>query len=247
MIRCIVIDDEQHALDLLSGYIKKIPLLDLQLVTTSPLEAFQYLQQKKTDLIFLDIQMPEFNGMRFLELVKGKSKVILTTAYAEYALEGYEHEVTDYLLKPITFERFLKAAQKAINHLTTVATGSPLNEAADTSDFIFIKAGGRKRIVRVLLQEIQYIEGLGNYLSIYMPSRRIVTLLTIKEIHEKLPAGRFIRIHNSYVVPINKIDRVEGNEIYINQHKLPIGDVYKKAFLNAIEKHIIRGKDHDHL
>src|SRR5688572_3028691 len=121
MIHCIIVDDEQHAIDLLTNHIGKIPLLDLQFATTNSIEAFQYVQQQKPDLIFLDIQMAELDGIQFIKLLKGKSKVILTTAYPKYALDGYEHDVIDYLLKPILFERFLKGVQKAINLLTTSA------------------------------------------------------------------------------------------------------------------------------
>lgn len=243
MIRCIVIDDEKHAIDLLADHISKIPLLELQFVTTNPLEAFQYLQQKKTDLIFLDIQMPELDGMQLLKLLGGKAKVILTTAYAEHALEGYEHDIVDYLLKPIIFERFLKSVQKAINILTPASSQqikAIVNEVDD--DYIFVKTDGRNKMVRVLLKEIEYIEGLGNYVSMYTESGRIITLLTIRELEEKLPPGCFVRIHNSYLVPFNKIIMVEGNQLQIGKQKLPIGDAYKKAFMTAINNRIINGK-----
>ncbi|MEO6729674.1 MAG: LytTR family DNA-binding domain-containing protein [Ferruginibacter sp.] len=243
MIRCIIVDDEQHAIDLLSNHISKIPLLDLRFATTDSLKAFQYINQQKANLIFLDIQMPELDGIQFLKLLKGKSKVILTTAYSEYALEGYEHDIVDYLLKPIVFERFLKAAQKAIDLLTKdqIASTHDSNEVSNENDFIFIKTEGRSKITRVLLKDIEYIEALGNYLSIHTSSGKLITLLTIKEMEKKLPA-KFIRIHHSYIVPVNKIAGLEGNQVHIDKHKLPIGDVYKKSFMNRIEKHIMRNK-----
>ena len=243
MISCIIVDDEQHAIDLLSNHISKIPLLDLRFVTTDSLKAFQYINQNKTDLIFLDIHMPELDGIQFLKLLKGRSKVILTTAYSEYALEGYEHDIVDYLLKPIVFERFLKAAQKAIGLLTMDQRSSTADstEVSNENDFIFIKTEGRSKITRVLLKDIEYVEGLGNYLSIHTSSSKLITLLTIKELEEKLPA-QFIRIHNSYIVSINKITELEGNHVQIGKQQLPIGDVYKKTLMNRIEKHIMRNK-----
>ena len=245
MIRCMIVDDEQHAIDLLTNHISKIALLNLQFATTSSIEAFQYVQQKKADLIFLDIQMPELDGLQFIRLLGGKSKVILTTAYAEHALEGYEHNIVDYLLKPILFDRFLKAAQKAIDLLTSAPADSSFvaNDGVFEDDFIFVKTNTRNKITKILLRDIEYIEGMGNYLSIYTEASRIITLLPIKELEGKLPANRFLRIHNSYLVPVNKISFVEGNQLHIGKHTLPIGDAYKKAFFNAIGKRIINGKN----
>ena len=207
MINCVIIDDEQHAIDLLSAYISKMPLLHLQFSTTSSIEAFQYVQGHRTDLIFLDIHMPELDGMQFLRLLKGKSKVILTTAYSEYALEGYEHDITDYLLKPIVFERFFKAVQKATDHLTITSKEKPVfaHETSNENDFIFVKTGGRNKIVRIVLKEIDYVEAMGNYVFIHTGTSKILTLLTIKELEEKLPVQQFTRIHNSYIVPLNKV------------------------------------------
>lgn len=243
MITCIIVDDEQHAIDLLSNHISKISMLDLRFATTDSLKAFQYIHQNKTDLIFLDIHMPELDGIQFLKLLKGRSKVILTTAYSEYALEGYEHDIIDYLLKPIVFERFLKASQKAIDLVAVdeKPTTPHANKTDNENAFIFIKAEGRGKIIKVLLKDIEYIEGLGNYLSIHTSSNKLITLLTIKELEEKL-STQFIRIHNSYIVPVNKITGLEGNQVHIGKHKLPIGDVYKKNFMNRIEKHIMRNK-----
>jgi len=243
MINCIIIDDEQHAIDLLSDHISKIPMLNLQFATTRSIEAFQYIQRTPADLIFLDIQMPELDGIQFLKLLKGRSKVILTTAYSKYALEGYEHDIIDYLLKPIVFERFLKAVQKAIDTITIFkSTAAFSNETGDENEFIFVKTDGRSKIVQVLLKDIEYIEGMGNYVSIRTSSSKIITLLTIKELEEKLPETRFIRIHNSYIVPVKKITEIEGNQVQIGKQKLPVGDVYKKALLNTIEKFLLKNK-----
>jgi two-component system, LytTR family, response regulator len=242
MVNCIIVDDEQHAIDLLSNHISKIPFLNMQFSTTDPVKAFQYVHQKRTDLIFLDIQMPELDGIQFLNLLKGNAKVILTTAYTKYALQGYEHDIIDYLLKPIVFERFLKAVQKAMDvfairdHTTCNASDDNLNA------FIFIKTEGRSKIVRVLLNDIHYIEGMGNYLAIHTTNSKLITLLTIKELMEKLPDQQFIRIHNSYVVPVGRITEIQGNQLLVEKHTLPIGDIYKKGVLGLIDRFIPKSK-----
>jgi two-component system, LytTR family, response regulator len=244
MIRCMIIDDEQHAIDLLSGYIQKIPALELLFTTTSPVEAFQYLHQHKPDLIFLDIQMPDLDGIQFTRLVAGRSKIILTTAYSEHAVAAYELDILDYLLKPIHFERFLKAVQKMISLQAVVSSGSSAADKEDAAgeEFIFVKTEARNKIVKILLRDIEYIEGMGNYVSVYTTSTRVITLLTIKELEEKLPAHRFIRVHNSYLVPVNKITGVEGNQLHIGKHKLPIGDTYKTGLIKILSKHILGKK-----
>jgi two-component system, LytTR family, response regulator len=242
MVNCIIVDDEQHAIDLLSNHISKIPFLNLQFSTTDPVTAFQYVHQKSTDLIFLDIQMPELDGMQFLNLLRGNSKVILTTAYTKYALDGYEHDIMDYLLKPIVFERFLKAVQKAMDAFA-VRNNTMGNVADDyLNAFIFIKTEGRSRIVRVELNDIHYIEGMGNYLAIHTTTGKLITLLTIRELMEKLPAQQFIRIHNSYVVPVGKIAGIQGNQLQVGKHTLPIGDTHKKGFLGFIDQFIPKNK-----
>jgi two-component system LytT family response regulator len=242
MINCIIIDDEQHAIDLLSNHISKIPILNNEFSTTDPVQAFQYVHQRKTDLIFLDIQMPELDGIQFLNLLKGNSKVILTTAYTKYALEGYEHDIIDYLLKPIVFERFLKAVQKAMD-VFAIRDYTVVNTADENlNSFIFIKTEGRSKIVQVLLNDIHYIEGMGNYLAIHTTNSRLITLLTIRELMEKLPAQQFIRIHNSYVVPVGKITEIQGNQLQVGKHTLPIGDFYKKGVWALIDRFIPKNK-----
>jgi DNA-binding LytR/AlgR family response regulator len=187
--------------------------------------------------------MPELDGIQFLKLLKGRSKVILTTAYSKYALEGYEHDIVDYLLKPIVFDRFLKAVQKAIGIISTHERPAPdPNEIRNENEFIFVKTDGRSKMVKVVLKDIEYIEARGNYVSIHTASSKIITLLTIKELEEKLPAPQFIRIHNSYIIPVKKITEVEGNQVQVGKQKLPIGDVYKKTFLNTIEKYLVKNK-----
>ena len=239
MISCLIVDDEQHAIDLLLLHIKKLPMLQVQLATANAMEAFHHVQQQQPDIIFLDIEMPDLTGMQFLKLLKGKSKVIITTAYPEHALQGYEYDVIDYLLKPIVFERFLQAVQKAMEVVNVPSTITAFNEG-EPNDFVFLKTESKK-IIRILLKDIEYAESLGNYLAIHTNSEKITILLTMKELSERLPEQQFIRIHNSYLVALNKITEVTGNQFQIGKQKLPIGDSYKKSFLKVLKKNILNG------
>ena len=241
MIRCMIVDDEQHAVDLLTSHISKVQLLKLQFATTNPLSAFQFVQQNSIDLVFLDIQMADLNGLQFMRLLDGKSKVILTTAYPEFALDGYEHDVIDYLLKPILFERFLKAVQKAMSKLTPLpaAKNGIITGPGGLADFIFVRSNARNKVVRILLQDIEYVESMGNYVSIYLPASRVITLMTMKELEEKLPFPRFIRVHNSYLVAFYKIAMIDGNELHIGKYIVPVGETYRKAFLQAIDNYVM--------
>ena len=230
MIHCVIIDDEQHAIDVLRTHISRLPALVLVYATTDPVKGFQYVQENQVDLIFLDIQMPELTGLQFLELLKEKTKVILTTAYSEHALQGYEHNITDYLLKPVQFDRFLKAVQKVLRQVTE-------------KEFLFVKTGTRNKLVKVEISSIEYVESKGNYISFITPTENVMTLLTLKELEQELPKNTFIRIHQSYIVPINKIVAIAGNELQVGQHHLPIGETYKKNLLEHIGSHIVHKKN----
>src|SRR5688572_16385755 len=182
MIKCIAVDDEQHAIDLLVSHITKTPLLQLQLATTSPQEAFRFIKEQPVDLIFLDIHMAEMDGFQFIKLMDKRHAVVLTTAYAEHALEGYEHHsIVDYLLKPVTHERFLKAIQKAIKTIPASNAVSPKTTSGN-DEFIFIRTESKNKIKKVLLRDIEYIESMGNYLSIHTNEARLVVLSTMKEL-----------------------------------------------------------------
>jgi two-component system LytT family response regulator len=233
MIRCAVIDDEPWAVSLLADYIGKTDFLELVFSTSNAIEALQKIQQQPVDLVFLDIQMPELTGLQFMKINAGRSKVILTTAYSEYALEGYEHNVVDYLLKPISFERFYTAALKAkelLQHTTVAAPAVPV--ITQSPDFIFIKTDSR--IVNVSLSDILYIEGLKDYIAINTTKEKLITLDSLKTLEENLPRQRFIRVHKSYIVAIEKIDSIERNRIFIKNAVIPIGDTYREAFFKAI-------------
>jgi DNA-binding LytR/AlgR family response regulator len=244
-MRCLIVDDEPLAHTILSDYVRKVPFLTLVGATTSPIDALTQVQRGEVDLIFLDIQMPELTGIQFLNLlrrgVSGQAcRVILTTAYSEYALDGYEHDVIDYLLKPISFERFYRAVQKLLPATSQSAPGTNSSETVPQQsspepgkDFIFVKT--EYRLQRVGLGEILYVEGLKDYVSLYTPDERILALQTMKTMEEKLPASQFVRVHKSYIVALNRIESVERNRIYIGKAVIPIGDTYRDAFYRQIE------------
>jgi len=241
MIRCLIVDDEPLALHVLEDYISKIPFLQLVKATTNPIEALSFVQEKLVDLVFLDVQMPELTGIQFLRIANGKAKVILTTAYSQYALEGYELDVIDYLLKPIAFDRFYKAVQKAQAVLQPAqATQQPAQPATPQpkqqdllSDFIFVKT--EHKIQKVYLNDILFIEGLKDYISIFTAAERIITLQNMKKMEDALPAKYFIRVHKSYIVSINKIDSIERSRIFIGDKIIPVGDTYRDEFFKIVD------------
>jgi DNA-binding LytR/AlgR family response regulator len=243
MIRCIAVDDEGYASQILATYISKIPSLELVGTTTNAFEALVWVQEGKVDLVFLDIQMPELTGLQFLKIIGNKAKVILTTAYPDYALDGFELDVIDYLLKPISFERFYKAVQKAELMLqpkleetvqTAVIQSSP-QAAALPDAYMFIKGESKNKYLKVSFAQILYIEGLKNYVSIYTPEQRIVTYQTLRELESQLPKP-FYRVHKSYIVSMDKIRMVDGNTIYIADSTIPIGETYREDFLRIIRE-----------
>jgi two-component system LytT family response regulator len=238
MIRCLVVDDEPLALNILEDYISKMPFLYLIKATTNPIEALTLVQQGDIDLVFLDVQMPELTGIQFLRIANGKAKVILTTAYPQYALEGYELDVVDYLLKPIAFDRFFKSAQKAQGIIQPaaakpVAPAEPAQKDDFSNDFIFVKT--EHKIQKVYLHDILFIEGLKDYISIFTPAERIITLQNMKKMEDALPEKHFIRVHKSYIVSINKIDSIERSRIFIGDKIIPVGDTYREDFFKIVD------------
>jgi DNA-binding LytR/AlgR family response regulator len=242
MIRCLAVDDEAYATKIIADYINKVPFLQLAGTTTSAIDALSQVQQGNIDLVFLDIQMPDLTGIQFLKLCGNKCKVILTTAYPEYALDGFEHDVIDYLLKPIAFDRFYKAAQKAFNTISQAVTKSaPVIEnqvpvAVPISDYMFIKGESKNKFLKVDYQDILYIEGLKNYVSVFTTSQRIVTYQTLRDMETTLPQPPFYRVHKSYIISIDKIRMVDGNTVYIQDQSIPIGDTYRDDFFKLIRE-----------
>ncbi|HYK76607.1 MAG TPA: LytTR family DNA-binding domain-containing protein [Daejeonella sp.] len=236
MIRCLVVDDEPLALDILADYIAKIPFLQLVKTTTSAIEGLGLVQNDAVDLVFLDVQMPELTGLQFLKIINGKCDVILTTAYSQYALDGYELNVLDYLLKPIAFDRFYKSAQKVLQQRQNNGFNPPSAEVQNfqnVQNFIFVKT--EHKIQKIYLNDIQYIEGLKDYISIFTQSERIITLQNMKKMEEALPAPAFVRVHKSYIVALDKIDTIERSRIQIKDKIIPIGDTYREHFFKLIE------------
>ena len=235
MIRCLVVDDEPLALDILEDYIAKVPFLQLVKTTTSAIEGLSLVQNNGIDLVFLDVQMPELTGLQFLKIMNGKCDVILTTAYSEYALEGYELDVIDYLLKPIAFDRFYKAAQKVFQQKQN-STPLPLPDTLSTNtphNFIFVKT--EHKIQKIYLDDILYIEGLKDYISIFTKSERIITLQNMKKMEDVLPSGTFVRVHKSYIVALDKIDSIERSRIQIGDKIIPVGDTYREYFFKLVD------------
>lgn len=235
-IRCLVVDDEELARTLLGNYIGRMPFLDQVGSCANPLEAMQVLQQEPVDLLFLDIQMPELTGVEFLRTLSRKPAVILTTAYAEYAVEGYALDVTDYLLKPFSFERFVQAVNKAAVLLQ--AKSAQRNEPASVADpgngkdYILVKAD--HKVHRLKLGDILYIQSMREYAAFYTVSGRILSLNSLKNLEETLPAERFIRIHKSYIVAIDKINTLEGNMVQVDKVQLPVGANYKEEVVKRV-------------
>lgn len=242
MIRCLAVDDEAPALLILADYIGQLPFLELVGTTTNPIEALTLVQQGQVDLVFLDIQMPKLTGLQFMKLAGNKCKVILTTAYPEYALEGYENDVVDYLLKPISFERFFKAAQKALAMLpgpppaAAPAAPAPTMPAPAAAGHMFVKGESKNKFLRVNYADILYIEGLSNYVSIHLSAQRVVTYQTLKELAETLPQPPFLRVHKSFIVSLDKIRMVDGNTIYIQDKEIPVSDTYREQLYRLIRE-----------
>lgn len=237
-ISCITVDDEPLALDIIQDYISRVPFLEFRGRFDNALDALNFLKENPVDLIYLDIQMEYLSGVQMLKFLPEKPQVIFTTAYSSYALQGYELDVTDYLLKPISFERFLLSANKAYERkrllLPAESAKAEMIISNPRIDYFFIKT--EYRLQKVNFKDILYIEGQGDYLKIILPKENIMTLQTFKKIEEILPEDNFTRIHRSYIVAIDKIDSVERNRVLIGEQALPISDTYKEAFFALLEK-----------
>lgn len=226
-MRCVIVDDEPLAVALLVQYVEKVPGLTVVFRTTHVLEALQVIEKGEADLLFLDIHMPELSGMQFMKIIGNRCKVILTTAYTEYALEGYEHDVVDYLLKPFSFDRFMMAVVKAKERLEQKQAA-----VKEVPDHIFIRA--EYRIQKIDLATIFYIEALRDYIAFHTPAGKILSLESMKKMEATLPAGIFIRIHKSYIINRNKIEFLDRGKVVINGQYLPVGETYREKFMSQI-------------
>lgn len=243
MINAIIVDDEPLALDVLETYLENMPDVNLVARCANALEANDVLKKEKVDLMFLDIQMPQLTGIDFVKTLSNPPQVIFTTAYANYALEGFELNAIDYLVKPISLERFMKAVNKAVDQIelkrgASHGNASGSSDQDDKEDFIFVKAD--KKLVKIKYDDIIYIEGLKDYVIIRMENQRVITLQTMKSLEDKLPADLFRRIHRSYIVAVDKIDAVVGNMVEVMEKgqakHLPIGKNYRDELLEIVNK-----------
>ncbi len=234
-IRCMVLDDEPHAIEILSLYIEKTPFLELEQAENKPWGGIKYLKENHIDLLFLDIQMEDLTGLQVLDLLPNPPKVILTTAYEQYALKGYEYKVVDYLLKPFSYDRFLKAVSQVKSDTSTTPKKVSKVEVGDEKDHIFIKGDAKNKFHRLLFSEIKYIEGLKNYVTFHCENERITALHKMSVLENDLPGTQFCRVHKSFIVNLSQIRLVEGNMIHLKEKTIPIGASYKSKFLELIK------------
>ena len=222
-IKCIIVDDEPLAISLLEHYVEKIPFLELVFSTENPILALEYLQKNDCDLIFLDIQMSELTGINFMKIVGADQKYILTTAYSEYALEGYEHNVVDYLLKPISFERFQKSVLKAQERFSF-----PQEE----NTHFFVKSSGQRH--RIGFNEILYVESIKDYVNIRTETDEYIVLDTLKSMESQL-SERFVRIHKSFIVNLDKVKSIGAKKVVLPEFEIPIGESYRTNLLDRLK------------
>ena len=233
-MKTIILDDERPAVQILSMFVKKVPFLQLELATTNAFEALEILNNKKIDLLFLDIQMPDITGIELLDALSKPPMLVFTTAYEQYALQGYELDVVDYLIKPIRFSRFLKAANKAQKHHQYEQQAQNLTiENTNKDSFLFIKAD--YKTIKIDFDDILYIEGLKDYVKIFTKSKMFLTRLNLKGIEQKLPSQDFIRIHRSYIVAFSKITSFQKSQLTVTTKSLPISDTYRDVLLKRLQ------------
>jgi two-component system, LytTR family, response regulator len=237
MINVLIVDDEEFSVNAIIRYAARVPFINVMLATTSSVEASIAVQNQPIDLVFSDIHIPELSGLELAKLIQGKSKVIFISAYSDYALEGYKNDVIDYLIKPVTFEQFLKSAQKAERSIElerNQAVVKPLEKVTEpeVNNFLMIKTKHKGNYTKVKYDEIIYVEGTGNYLMICTKSQgEIIALLTFKALEDLLPKKQFMRVHKSYVISLQYVSGINGNDIELGTALIPIGTTYKENFM----------------
>lgn len=236
-LKCLIVDDEPLARKVLVKFIHDLPGLEVAAECANAFKAMEYLRESAVDLMFLDINMPRLSGMSMLRTLRHPPLVIITTAYQEYAVEGYELDIVDYLMKPFTFERFLKAVEKAQDrlHRPVPPPAAPADEQTTPAPFIFVHLD--KQEVRVDLDAIDYVEAVGDYVKIHTQGRVLMPNLSLKHMEGLLPSAQFARIHKSYMVALGRITAVEGNMVYLQGQTLPIGKTYRPAFMALLKSH----------
>ncbi len=233
MMKCIIVDDEPLAREVLETFAAKVPFLKVLASCKNAYEALEILQKEKVDLIFLDIQMPDLSGIQLYESLSYKPLLVFSTAYSNYAVEGFDLDAVDYLVKPFSFERFLKAANKVYALYNRKIDGYSKKEES-IRDFMFVKDG--TKIVKIAYDDILYLEGMKDYVKIMMKERFVLTLITMQKMYEKLPKDIFVRIHRSFIVSISKIASVEKNHVVIAGKRLAVGNLYKNQLTKALRR-----------
>lgn len=233
-LNCVIVDDEPLAGEGLAGYVEEIDFLSLTGICENPLQLMKVIDTQPVDLIFLDIQMPKMTGIDFLKIAENPPMVILTTAYPDYAVEGFQLNVLDYLLKPIRFNRFYQAAKKALDQhmLKSAVSRANLVPAKPTNDSFFVKCG--TRFEKIFMDDILFIEGMQNYVTIHTLKTKFMTILSLKSLEESLDAAHFIRTHKSFIVAKHKVQSIEGNEIFIGDTRVPIGRNYRDGVMEQL-------------
>ena len=235
-LTCCIVDDEPLAIEILGAYIAKVPFVELRGSFRSPIKAAVYLKDEKPDLLFLDINMPDLDGLSFIPMLNPRPMIILTTAYDEFAVKAFELEVKDYLLKPFSFERFYKAVLRVYQHQDVAQPALPTESIPGLhhdSDFLFFKVG--HKIQKIAIDDILFIEAMKDYLRIHTKKENVMTLLSFAKMEENLPADKFVRVHRSYMVAIDKINHIEKNRISIADDFIPISDTYSEQFFRRLK------------
>ncbi|AWV99520.1 LytR/AlgR family response regulator transcription factor [Arcticibacterium luteifluviistationis] len=240
MILSVIVDDESAAIKVLENYVKRLSFVENVASFSNPVEALTFVNENQIDVVFLDINMPHLTGFSFMDMLKNDTKIVLTTAYSEYAIDGYKYDVVDYLTKPIPFDDFLRAVQRVQNRFLAASTA---NKLESLSDYIMVKTEHKGKYVKVKFENILYIESLKNYVAIYtLQKEQIITLLTMKELAEKLPKEHFIRTHKSFIVSLNHLKYVDGGEIVLQTDidKIPLGITYRDTFFDLLESKMLQ-------
>ena len=240
-MRCAIVDDEELARRLLSDYVSKCSEWELVGTSENAIAAKSLIEQQPVDLLFLDIQMPDLTGIELLKVLSSPPLTVFTTAYTEYALEGYNHDVIDYLLKPISFERFFRAITKAQEFLRYRSANVPAestpaaSDSVPAQDYFFVKSD--YKIVKINFAEVVFIEGMREYVRIHTENHKVMTLLSMQKMEEMLPSSMFARIHRSHIVNLSKIEEIQGNTVYLGNQQLPVSKGYKEQFLKQINRY----------
>jgi two-component system, LytTR family, response regulator len=237
LVRCVVVDDEPHSLKLISRYIGDTPFLQLVHATTEPLELLEWALRERFDLLFLDVEMPRLSGFELVNLLRGKCHFILCSGHPKYALQGYDFDVCDYLLKPITYSRFIKAAGKAVMQMGLQKLPNETDAQNGQRDYLLLKGDRKHCHFRICLDEIEFMEAAGHYIHLYLGGEKKTLLLSMKQMMLQLPENRFVRVHHSYIVPINRITFVDFETLGLKsvRRSIPVSDTYRAGLLQKIK------------